>query len=42
MFGTVRMEMRARAESTIWFEEPRIGCDSNAITVSEGRVQICS
>ena len=42
MFGTVRMEIRARAESTIWFEDPRMGWDSNAITVSDGRVQICS
>ena len=42
MSGTVRIEMRARAASTIWFEEPWIGCDSNAITVREGRVQIDS
>ena len=42
MSGTVRIEMRARAESTIWFDEPWIGCDSKAITVNEGRVQIDS
>src|SRR5439155_12846237 len=42
MLGTVRSERRARAESTIWFDEPWIGWDSIAITVSEGRVQIRS
>ncbi len=42
MFGTVRMEIRARAESTIWFDEPRMGWDSKAITVREGRVQSLS
>ena len=42
MFGTVRSDRRARAESTIWFDEPWIGCDSMAITVRDGRVQSCS
>ena len=42
MSGTVRIDKRARAESTIWFEDPWIGCDSKAITVRDGRVQIDS
>src|SRR5918994_262523 len=42
MLGTVRSESRARAESTIWLDDPWMGCDSMAITVSEGRVQILS
>src|SRR5687767_11459556 len=42
MFGTVRSESRARAESTIWLEDPLNSWDSVAITVSEGRVQILS
>jgi hypothetical protein len=36
------MERRARAESRIWFEDPAMGCASNAIAVSDGRVQIVS
>src|SRR6185436_9720827 len=42
MLGTVRSERRARAESTIWFDEPWISWDSIAITVSDGRVHILS
>ena len=42
MSGTMRRESRARAESMIWFDEPLIGRASSAITVSDGRVHICS
>ena len=42
MFGTVRIDSRARAESTIWFDDSWTVCDSNAITVRDGRVQSLS
>jgi hypothetical protein len=42
MFGTVRSDSRARAESTIWLDDPRMGCDSRAITVSNGRPDTCA
>src|SRR5436309_7137991 len=40
--GTIRMQTLARAESTIWFEDPLIGEASRAMIVRAGRVQSLS